>query len=120
MVARRAVIAAIVAGLLGLMGDGVHASDDPNRSHKLTFSGPVRLPGVVLPAGRYTFELANGWNLPDVVRVMSDDRRTSYFMGFTRLVERPERLADNAFVTFGESRPGTPPPIVSWYPEDSK
>src|SRR6516164_3213044 len=89
-----------------LWGGGAEPND-------LTFSGPVALPGVVLPAGTYTFERPS-WNSPDIVRVVSRDRKRPYFMGYTRRVDRPAGAADQ-FVTFGEAPAGAPPPITVWY-----
>ena len=88
----------------------------PNRTTLLTFSGQVALPGVVLTAGTYTFERADGH--PDIVRVLSRDRSRVYFMAFTRQVDRPEGLPASRIVTFGEASGGAPP-IEAWYPPDS-
>jgi hypothetical protein len=82
----------------------------------VTFSGSVRLPGTSLPAGTYIFEIANPLTSGDIVRVVSRDRRTSYFMGFTTPVPKPPRLRENAMVSFGESVRGTAPPIMTWWP----
>ena len=82
-----------------------------------TFSGSVRLPGTSLPAGTYIFEIANPLTSGDAVRVVSRDRRTSLFMGFTTPVPKPPRLRENAAVSFGESVRGTAPPIMTWWPD---
>src|SRR5713226_10573891 len=44
----------------------------------LTFSGPVEIPGVGLPAGTYIFKIANPNSGLDVVQVLSRDRKTVY------------------------------------------
>jgi hypothetical protein len=82
----------------------------------LTFSGPVRLPGVSLAAGTYTFEIANPMSGADVVRVMSRDGRTSYFQGFTTPVQKPPRMRADAVVSLGEAAKGHAAPILAWYP----
>ena len=92
-----------------------HGESNPNY---LTFSGPVALPGVVLPAGTYTFTHAS-LNDPNVVQVLSRDGRHVYFMAFTRPVGRPDGLPQNRRVMFREVAPGVPPPIAVWYPIDS-
>ena len=43
----------------------------------LTFSGAVALPGMVLPAGTYTFSIANPNTSANAVRVSSRDGRFS-------------------------------------------
>src|SRR4051812_14911566 len=86
------------------------------RTAYLTFSQPMRLPGVALGSGTYIFEVANPTSGSDVVRVMSRDRRHSYFMGFTTLVDRPQQFRKDAVVSVGESARGTAPPITAWWP----
>jgi len=84
----------------------------------VTFSGAVALPGRVIPAGTYTFEIANPNSGADIVRVLSRDGSRSYFLGFTRAVNRPQSLPREQVVSLGESALGTPPPITVWWPEN--
>ena len=44
--------------LTAFVATGVHA-DDYNKKTYITFSASVQLPGVTLPAGTYTFKLAD-------------------------------------------------------------
>ena len=53
-----------------------------NRATHLTFSGPVGLPGLTLPAGTYVFELASQTS-PDLVRVSNAARTAVYLTAFT-------------------------------------
>jgi hypothetical protein len=94
----------------------VAAGTFAERTTYLTFSRSVRLPGVTLDAGTYVFELADPYNAAGVVRVLSGDRRKSYFMGFTNATERPRGLRLDASVSLGESAGGVAPPITAWYP----
>ena len=94
----------------------VAAGSFAERTTHLTFSRSVRLPGVTLNAGTYVFELADPYNAAGVVRVLSGDRRKSYFMGFTNATERPRGLRLDASVSLGESAGGVAPPITAWYP----
>ncbi|SRR5216683_846757 len=118
MMIRRLLAAAVFvlasAGLMAASDSLWSGGAEPN---ELTFSGPVALPGVVLPAGTYTFELAS-LNSPEIVRVRGRDR-SPIFMAYTRIVDRPEGVPPNRVVTFGEAAPGAPPPIAVWYPLDS-
>ena len=82
----------------------------------LTFSGPVRLPGVTLAAGTYEFEIANPLSSGDIVRVRSRDGRHSYFQGFTTPVSKPPQMRADAVISLGESVKGSAAPIVAWYP----
>ena len=99
------------------MVPGVSGSDNVAKTTYLTFSQPMRLPGVALGSGTYIFELANPTSSADVVRVMSRDRKTSYFQGFTRPVERRRQDRLDARVSFGESARGSAPPITAWWPQ---
>ena len=82
----------------------------------LTFSKPVALPGVVLPAGRYTFEAGPGGRSRDIVMVMSRDGRGPLYLGFTREVRRPAGMPVNSTVSFGEAPADQPVPIAAWFP----
>ena len=83
---------------------------------RITFSGPVALPGVTLGAGTYEFEFANADTGRNVVLVRNKNRRVCY-LGLTNRVERPAGLRTNQLVLLGESPRGVPPPIKSWYPD---
>jgi hypothetical protein len=100
---------------LALMQDAV-AGTCAERTTYLTFSRPVQLPGVALSAGTYVFELADPAAAPSVVRVLSRDRRTTYFMSFTKTAERPRGMRLEASVSIGESVAGFVPPITVWWP----
>ena len=108
---------AVVSGLsmvLALSAVSGHAAT-ARQTNYLTFSGPVRLPGVTLPAGTYVFERADVAT-PRVVRVTSRDGHQVYFMGFTMLVDRP--AGTTRLVSLGEAQTGTAPPILAWYPQN--
>jgi hypothetical protein len=107
------------AGLIASLGLVAFVTAVPASTHDgidklayLTFSGPVALPGVALPAGQYTFEAIRA----DVVRVSSRDGRRVLFTGFTHRVPRPRGLDRQATVLFGEQASDGPPPITAWYP----
>jgi hypothetical protein len=84
------------------------------RTNDLTFNQPVALPGVVLPAGTYTFEsvMLGG----SVVRVSNRRDGTVRFTGFTQRILRPRAMPAETAVTFGEATPGTARPITAWFP----
>ena len=95
----------------------MHGTESRNtHADLLTFSGPVRLPGVTLAAGSYMFERVEPTN-PDVIVVRSGDRTRKYYMGWTNRVEKPAHLSADRLVALGEARPGTPPPVTAWYPQ---
>lgn len=83
---------------------------------QITFSRPVALPGVVLPAGSYTFEVLNPDSSRTVVRVAHRDTHQAYFSGFTMTAVRPANLPADRVVTVGEAPAGAAVPITAWYP----
>lgn len=80
----------------------------------LTFSRSVALPGVVLPAGTYVFDIANPETSHNVV-IVRQDRRVLY-MGFTLPALRPPRMPLDQPVTLREARPDSAAPIDTWFP----
>lgn len=86
-----------------------------NDINYLTFSGPVALPGVTLPAGTYTFRSPSAID-KNIVQVMNRAETKSYYMGITRPVSRP-RGGTALLVTIGEAPARQVPPIQAWFPK---
>lgn len=83
-------------------------------ANTLTFNRSVALPGVVLPAGTYVFDIANPDSSHDVVTVRQNGHLQ--YMGFTLPVQRPPRMPLDQPVTLREARPDTAAPIDTWFP----
>jgi hypothetical protein len=79
-----------------------------------TFSGPVTLPGVTLPAGQYLFRLADPNSSSKVVQVLNADGTKPYGLFFTIPAERLEP-ASTPEVHFMETASGTPAAIRTWW-----
>jgi hypothetical protein len=108
------VVAAVVVIALSALSAGAFAS--ASNTMYLTFSGPVGLPGVTLPAGTYIFERVDMPDRIDLVRVSARNRSHVYLTAFTNVVQRPHGLKSSQAVTFREGRPGAAPEIASWFP----
>src|SRR3954468_8378348 len=95
----------MVLAAIGLVAAGFVATAHARSADRtyLTFNKDVALPGVVLPAGTYVFDIANPDSSHDVVRVATRDGHVRY-MGFTLRVQRPAGMSLNQPVTFGETR----------------
>src|SRR6266700_2546505 len=106
-------IACAAAVLALLVGGSAYAFSNIHEN-RLTFSRPVALPGVVLPAGSYWFDVASPTAL-DVVVVRSADGRKVFYMGFTNTVSRPRTMAKDAPIAFGEGSANEARPIAAWY-----
>ena len=81
-------------------------ADAYNQSMIFTFSGPVAIPGVVLPAGTYQFKLADPGTEANVVQILSDDGSQVYATLPDSAKEPPKRLVAWTKVNLkpGESR----------------
>ena len=118
MTNRRGAIVGFGAVVVGLCLTGPLQGTGANYLHtnRLTFSGPVRLPGVTLIAGSYLFERVDP-TVRNVIVVRSPDRTRVFFMALTLPAERPSGLRPGAVVTLGEAGRGAVPPIEAWYPQ---
>ena len=118
MFARRIVYTLCGVVLLGVLAtSATEANFDTRRTTYFTFSGAVQMPGVVLPAGTYIFEVVNPNSSSDVVSVVSRDRKKVYLMQLTRFVERARTGNLKATIALGETSAGNPPPVKAWYPQ---
>ena len=79
-----------------------------------TFSGPITLPGVTLPAGQYLFRLADPNSSSKVVQVLNAEGTKPYGLFFTLRAERLEP-ASTPEVRFMETASGTPAAIRTWW-----
>jgi hypothetical protein len=80
----------------------------------VTFSAPVSLPGVTLPAGRYLFKLADSQVNRNIVQVFAEDRSKIYATILAIPAERNEP-ADETVITFNEAPANTAPALRYWY-----
>ena len=106
-------VACAVAGFVCLMAAPVSAQPLDKRT-LFTFSGPVALPGIVLPAGQYLFRLADPHSSTNVVQVLNADGSRHYGLFFTIAAERLEP-ASSPEVRFMETASGTPAAIRTWW-----
>ena len=105
------------AALCALLAPAAHA-DEWNKRTYLTFSGPVQIPGATLPAGTYTFELANPDTSRHVIRVSEKDSGKHIGLFMTIPNNRLDAPSDN-LVMFTERPAGAPQAIQVWfYPGD--
>jgi len=80
----------------------------PN-DHFVTFSGPVHIPEVTLPAGTYIFSIV----APSVVQVTNTDRSRFYAMFFTAPVQRAD--ADDQYDMRFAANELAPHRITRWF-----
>jgi hypothetical protein len=119
MAHRSSWLTALAVAAVLTSGAAPHAAAAPRPAH-LTFSGPVRLPGVILQAGAYSFEIADLAGNSNVVVVRNRARTQLFYMGMTERIGRPLAKNGHSSVVFGEAQRGQVTPITVWYPPDGE
>jgi hypothetical protein len=109
-------IASAVVALM-LVAAVAHAGWTANHENRVKFSRPVALPGVVLPAGTYSFDVASEV-AHNLVVVRSADHRKLFYMGFTNSILRPRNMPSAMPIAFAEAAANEVPPIAAWYEID--
>jgi len=89
-------------------------ADESDQATTITFSQPVQIPGKVLPAGTYLFELADHGAEPNVVQVFNSDHTVLYGTFLTIATDR-QKSTDNTAVTLAEPEAGGTPVLVKWF-----
>ena len=115
----RKLMIACSAALLAVGLAGTAHADEWNKLTYLTFSGPVQLPGITLPAGTYRFELADPDSSRRIIRVSDKDGSKNYGM-FLSISDQKLEPSDNPVVMFKETPAGAPQAVQAWfYPGES-
>jgi len=97
-----------------LAGTVASAQSNFNRTTYLTFSTPVELPGITLPAGTYTFRLSDSNSDRHIVQVLDKDAAKLH----TTILAIPARrlhVSDDTVVTFHEQPAEATPAVRFWY-----
>jgi hypothetical protein len=103
-----------IAAVLLALSVSVGAQDFNTQERTfLTFSNSVEMPGMTLPAGTYTFRLADTPSR-NVVQVLSQDEKQVHGQFLFVQSERPE-VTGETVITFRETKEGTTPAIQYWY-----
>jgi hypothetical protein len=95
------------------IGTRVEAQPADYRTY-FTFSGPVTLPGITLPAGKYVFRLADPDSSRKVINVLSGDGKRSLAMLHT-IPNQATRAPKDAEIRFMETSAQVPPPVKTWW-----
>src|SRR5437773_2350111 len=109
----------LVSGLCGavalaaFLAPGVRG-DEYNKLTYLTFSGPVQVPGVTLPAGTYMLKLADPDGGRRAIQIFDKEGTKIYATLLTIPNERLEP-PDEPVVMFAERAAGEPQAIKAWF-----
>jgi hypothetical protein len=89
-------------------------ADESDQATTITFSQPIQVPGQVLAAGTYVFELAGQGAEPNLVQIFSADRSVLYGTYLTIATDRREPT-DHTSVTLAEPESGGTPVLLKWF-----
>jgi hypothetical protein len=90
------------------------SADVWNKKTFLTFSGPVQVPGATLPAGTYTFKLADLSGNRHVVQIF-DKAEKKIFTTILAIPDQRLEPSDKPVVMFAERAAGTPQAVKAWF-----
>lgn len=97
-------------------------ADESNKRIEFEFSAPVQIPGHVLTAGKYVFQLLDSPSDRNIVQIFSEDTNGNETLIDT-IAAVPDYVndtPDKPLVHFEERRAGAPEAIHSWfYPGDN-
>jgi hypothetical protein len=115
----KTVLAVLTLASFGaICASGVQA-DNWNKKTVMTFDQPIEVPGQILPAGTYTFQLVESTSDRNIVRIFQADGTT---VVVTILAINNYRLhpTDKTVVKFAERSGDNPEAIKAWfYPGDN-
>ena len=97
-------------------------ADEWNKRTEFQFSGPVEIPGMVLSAGKYVFQLVDSDSDPNIVQVFSEDSsgKESLLATVLAVPDYMTETPDKPIIHFEERHSGAPEAIDSWfYPGDN-
>jgi hypothetical protein len=95
-------------------------ADDWNRKTKISFSGPVEIPGVhlpgwgVLPAGTYTFKILDSLSNRHIVQIL-DEKETTVYATILAIPNYRLKVTDKTVITFRERPAGQPEALRAWF-----
>ena len=109
----RSLLAILAVFSAGVVLPRTAAADEWDKRTILTFSQAVELPGKVLPAGTYIFQLADSQVSRHVMQVFDQNGKILATL-LTIPTVRPIAAYDPR-ITFEEQRAGAPFPIKKWF-----
>ena len=89
-------------------------ADEWNQKTVFTFSGPVEIPGQVLPGGTYVFKLHNSPSNRHVIQIFNKDEN-HVFGTFLAIPDYRMRPTSEPLINFHERAEGAPQAIKGWF-----
>ena len=105
-----------ITALAAFVATPAARADENDKLTYLTFSKPIQLPGVNLPAGRYRFQLADTQESRRVIKVQTEDGKKQLGMLLT-MQNHLRDVPKDPVVLFRETAQGQPDAVKSFnYP----
>ena len=92
-------------------------ADEWNKRTELEFSAPVEVPGHVLAAGKYVFQILDSPSDRNIVQVFSEDAdgNETLIATIAAIPDYRYETPDKTLINFEERRAGAPEAIHSWF-----
>jgi len=111
---KRFASASVLVVLVSVLASGANAFTHDKRTY-FTFSQPITLPGMTLPAGTYMFRLANPDTSRNVIQVANKEGTQSFALLHAIQAQRSDAPKDSE-IRFRETAAGAPPAVGTyWY-----
>jgi len=112
-------VSILCVSLLAFLFPSSARADQWNEKTIVTFSQPVELPGIVLPAGTYTFKLLDSQADRHIVQVFNK-YQTHLYATIMAIPDYRLRPTGHTVIKFEETPAGNPEAIKAWfYPGDN-
>jgi hypothetical protein len=107
-------IVAACAALALTAGAATAQTVPPDRLTYVTFSGPVSIPGMTLPAGTYEFKIIDSNTNRNVVQIFNREG-TKLFTTLLAIPATRMQPSGDPVITFKETASNQPPAVHYWY-----
>jgi hypothetical protein len=104
----------LLAGLGVLALSPGARADQWNQKTVVTFSGPVEIPGQVLPAGTYVFKLADSQASRSIVQIFNSEEN-HVFSTILAIPDYRMKPSEKTIISFAERPAGQPEAIKGWF-----
>jgi hypothetical protein len=107
-------VALLLLGGIALVGVLAAQAQPLNRLTKLTFSHPVQVPGMVLPAGTYSFTIHESLGSRNIVQIWNEDK-TELITTILAIHNYRLEPTGETVITFNERPADTPQALKAWF-----
>jgi len=115
----KTVLVVAALSILGAMSLSSVRADEWNKKTVMTFSQPIEIPGQILPAGTYTFKLAESPSDRHIVQIFNADG-THIFATVLAINNYRLQPTGDTVVKFAERSGDNPEALKAWfYPGDT-